>query len=909
MSSALPLDVQNLFEDQIDSRIESAINRYDARSGEYPAVVTRKGSDGMWWCRVVGNEEETPIMTALTEMSVGDTIRLVIKDGRTTAQGNESAPAATSTSVNYVVQGSVAPLLNDIDDLKIGKIDVREFNAETAKINELMADKANITDLTAATGRITTLETNALTANSAVVLNLLAEAEKVHNLTAIDLESAVGYIVDLTAEGIDVEALTADHAAVATLDTDYAKIYNGVIVNANIDHANVNGLDAVYAQIDAANITEAAIKQTWADTIMVQTGLLAKEVKAGEGTVYSLDAIEVNALNITAGTLDVERLIVTIDGEKYLFNTKSLYNHTSDASLYELSSTKYIYVGTGDTEVDPEKTYYEYDGSTGLYQEVANPVDEDISEYYEKVVPEFDPETVYYVYDSVLDEYQIVDDPVEADFASYYQLANPDKIYYEYDSETDSYLPVANPVEEDLSEYYERVDASDYVKLDGNVLQERTITGNKILANSITAREITAENLEGTGGWINLAEGTFRYVNAQTGSGIAWDGQHLSIFGGYTDETAIMQDVVGISDWLRENTSRSTDIEARPGSKYFVRVDDAYEETYFPTTDLVVDRDKTYYESQIEYVPTLDTVPDESKTYYVLENDEYTVVSDPQSSDIGSYYEQATVYSSVEPVGTENPSGEGWYEREEVPTFSAFSEIDYDKIVSTYSPTVDDEIDSRKTYYEQLSAYSKTQDVYLDGTKTYYILEDGQYVPVQEPSEAELENYYEVIYLYSAVTPVGDENPSIEGWYEKGNPSLQGLYVLDENLYSFLASHISDNGDGTVLKDGNSGYSLKIAQDGFYIYDDGGNVVGKYGESMQVGSMAGTHMVADGNHLGFVTGDGNEVAYIDVDPNTKESVFYMTRSVVVKDMFFGEGLWKWYKRANNNMSLKWMGAS
>jgi len=29
---------------------------------------------------------------------------------------------------------------------------------------------------------------------------------------------------------------------------------------------------------------------------------------------------------------------------------------------------------------------------------------------------------------------------------------------------------------------------------------------------------------------------------------------------------------------------------------------------------------------------------------------------------------------------------------------------------------------------------------------------------------------------------------------------------------------------------------------------------------------------------------------------------------VVKEMYFGDGLWKWYKRANNNMSLKWMGA-
>ena len=46
---------------------------------------------------------------------------------------------------------------------------------------------------------------------------------------------------------------------------------------------------------------------------MVQTGLLAKE-----GTIYTLDAIQVNASSITAGTIDVQRLIVTVDGQKYM---------------------------------------------------------------------------------------------------------------------------------------------------------------------------------------------------------------------------------------------------------------------------------------------------------------------------------------------------------------------------------------------------------------------------------------------------------------------------------------------------------------------------------------------------------------------------------------------------------------
>lgn len=89
-------------------------------------------------------------------------------------------------------------------------------------------------------------------------------------------------------------------------------------------------------------------------------------------------------------------------------------------------------------------------------------------------------------------------------------------------------------------------------------------------------------------------------------------------------------------------------------------------------------------------------------------------------------------------------------------------------------------------------------------------------------------------------------------------------------------------------------------------------VVAHYGESAQIGALDGTHIIASGDQLLFLPAGAepniaNAVAYIDIDPQTQESVFYMTRSVVVKDMFLGEGKWKFFKRENNNLSLKWMG--
>lgn len=61
-------------------------------------------------------------------------------------------------------------------------------------------------------------------------------------------------------------------------------------------------------------------------------------------------------------------------------------------------------------------------------------------------------------------------------------------------------------------------------KLDGNILKERTVTADHMVAHTITTNEITTENLIGANGWINLANATFNYGNK-----ISFDGEHLVI--------------------------------------------------------------------------------------------------------------------------------------------------------------------------------------------------------------------------------------------------------------------------------------------------------------------------------------------------------------------------------------------
>lgn len=116
----------------------------------------------------------------------------------------------------------------------------------------------------------------------------------------------------------DIEEYTKD-----SQDNVVSKVVASNKVIANYikgQYVKANYIEANYAQIDAANITDATIRNAWVNQIMIQTGLLANE-----GTVFYLDAVKVNAANITAGTIDVERLVVTdsTTGDKHMVTWNS----------------------------------------------------------------------------------------------------------------------------------------------------------------------------------------------------------------------------------------------------------------------------------------------------------------------------------------------------------------------------------------------------------------------------------------------------------------------------------------------------------------------------------------------------------------------------------------------------------
>ena len=349
-------------------------------------------------------------MTPLAIGSIGSIDRIVLRVSEIEADYIKTEQLEAVEANVETLQANTADInVIRADSAKIHNLTAEELSAASGYISDLTADNVTAEKLSAASGYISDLTADNVTAEKLSAASGYISDLTADNVTAEKLSAASGYISDLTADNVTAEKLSAASGYISDLTADNvtaeklsaASGYIGDLTTNNItaqnivaDHATVGNIGATYARIDAANINTAAIRDAWVDKIMIQSGLLAHE-----GTVFTLDAIQVNASNIKAGTLDVDRLLVTgSDGEKYLMHIDS----------------------SGATE---------------------------------------------------------------------------------------------------------------YQKLDGGVIEDLTITADKIIAGAITAEKITTENIVGTGGWINLRSGTFAYMNATTGQGIAWDGSNLSIAG------------------------------------------------------------------------------------------------------------------------------------------------------------------------------------------------------------------------------------------------------------------------------------------------------------------------------------------------------------------------------------------
>lgn len=154
-----------------------------------------------------------------------------------------------------------------------------------------------IQDFTAVNGSIEQLTSKHADFETATAENFASTNAKISNLSGDFVSFKTGEFETLKAQQAAFENATAE---------------NFTAVRAEIDNILIGNLDADYARIDFANIDTAKIKQGFMENLMVSQGIFTSDITAAEGTFTNyLTGVNILANNITAGTLSVERLIIT----------------------------------------------------------------------------------------------------------------------------------------------------------------------------------------------------------------------------------------------------------------------------------------------------------------------------------------------------------------------------------------------------------------------------------------------------------------------------------------------------------------------------------------------------------------------------------------------------------------------
>lgn len=250
--------------------------------------------DGSTYVKLDGSELLTPVSTTSSTKD-GERVTVMIKDHTATITGNMSSPSARSGDVEDIA-GDVKGIADQISEFEIviaGKVETSDFNAEKAKIDNLIVENAKITEkLTATEGEIDTLQANDVTIT-----------EK--------LTAAEGEIKDLKTDRITASDVESTYATIENLEATNAKVYNFETA-----YAKITDLETQYAKINFANINEAAITKIYSEY-----GIIDDLVFKNGRVVGELVGVRIKGDLIEAGTLKADKLVVKgSDGLYYKLN-------------------------------------------------------------------------------------------------------------------------------------------------------------------------------------------------------------------------------------------------------------------------------------------------------------------------------------------------------------------------------------------------------------------------------------------------------------------------------------------------------------------------------------------------------------------------------------------------------------
>lgn len=276
--------------------------------------------NGSMYVRIDGSDQITPIISSTVGMKEGDRVTVLIKDHTTTVTGNTTAPSISQDDVNNSNQ-EIVDKITEVEILVAEKASIKDLEAESARIDNLVADNVTIKDtLTASKAEIDKLKAKDVEISG----NLTAQSAEIENLKTTKLDTEIADIKyatigSLEATNADIHNLKADYGEFKQLSTDKFAANDASIKKLEAEKANIKDLDAKYANIDFANIGKAAI-----ENLFSKSGMIG-DLVVGEGTITgTLVGVTIKGDLIEGGTVKADKLVVQgEDGLYYKLNVSA----------------------------------------------------------------------------------------------------------------------------------------------------------------------------------------------------------------------------------------------------------------------------------------------------------------------------------------------------------------------------------------------------------------------------------------------------------------------------------------------------------------------------------------------------------------------------------------------------------
>lgn len=294
---------------------EVKANSEASKSTDSGVVVegTAKQYGDAIYVQLDGSDQLTPVISSTAGMKDGDRVTVRIKDHSATVTGNVSSPSTGQSDLDEV-KDEVSNTIAEFEIVIADKVSTEQFDAEKARIDELVADNVTIKDKLTATEA----DIEDLTADNVAINGKLTAAEaEIDDITATMLTAEVADLKYAT-----IENLNATNADINNLEATYATIDGKLTAaEADIDDLQADKISAEqadirYAKIDFANIGDAAI-----ENLFTKSGIIDDLVVSEGHVTGKLVGVTIIGDLIEGGTVKADKLVVQgSDGLYYKLN-------------------------------------------------------------------------------------------------------------------------------------------------------------------------------------------------------------------------------------------------------------------------------------------------------------------------------------------------------------------------------------------------------------------------------------------------------------------------------------------------------------------------------------------------------------------------------------------------------------